>query len=160
MTIEDKVIAITGASSGIGEGTARLLAARGAKLMIGARRTDRLAALAEATCRVEELDMGDNGLGWPALGPVVMVRLAHLTELKCVAVLEQQCSHHRLCVLPTSLPPEVLVAIPGAVVMPEAHIPSSRPKPRFGTQRHRRRGRQGDWRGAEDEHDAHQPRVR
>ncbi len=46
MAIEDKVIAITGASSGIGEGTARLLAARGAKLMIGARRTDRLAALA------------------------------------------------------------------------------------------------------------------
>ncbi len=48
MAIEDKVIAITGASSGIGEGTARLLAARGAKLMLGARRTDRLAALAEA----------------------------------------------------------------------------------------------------------------
>ncbi|EJU08987.1 short-chain dehydrogenase/reductase SDR, partial [Sphingomonas sp. LH128] len=47
MAIEDKVIAITGASSGIGEGTARLLAARGAKLMLGARRTDRLAALAE-----------------------------------------------------------------------------------------------------------------
>ncbi len=47
MAIEDKVIAITGASSGIGEGAARLLAARGAKLMLGARRTDRLAALAD-----------------------------------------------------------------------------------------------------------------
>ncbi|KAK0366515.1 hypothetical protein LTR94_003087 [Friedmanniomyces endolithicus] len=47
MAIENKVIAITGASSGIGEGTARLLAARGAKLMLGARRTDRLAALAD-----------------------------------------------------------------------------------------------------------------
>lgn len=47
MAIENKVIAITGASSGIGEGTARLLAARGARLMLGARRTDRLAALAD-----------------------------------------------------------------------------------------------------------------
>ena len=42
----DNVILITGASSGIGEGITRLLAATGAKLMIGARRTDRLAALA------------------------------------------------------------------------------------------------------------------
>lgn len=45
MEIIDKVIAITGASSGIGEGTARLLAARGATLMLGARRTDRLEKL-------------------------------------------------------------------------------------------------------------------
>jgi len=46
MDIANKVIAITGASSGIGEGTARLLAARGAKVMLGARRTERLAAIA------------------------------------------------------------------------------------------------------------------
>jgi len=42
----DKVILITGASSGIGAGIARELGRAGAKLMLGARRTDRLAALA------------------------------------------------------------------------------------------------------------------
>lgn len=44
--ITGKVVAITGASSGLGEATARLLAKQGAKLVIGARRRDRLDALA------------------------------------------------------------------------------------------------------------------
>jgi NADP-dependent 3-hydroxy acid dehydrogenase YdfG len=43
--IASKVILITGASSGIGEATARHLAAQGARVVLGARRTDRLEKL-------------------------------------------------------------------------------------------------------------------
>jgi len=44
---QSKVVALTGASSGIGEATARELARAGMKLVVGARRTDRLQTLVE-----------------------------------------------------------------------------------------------------------------
>jgi len=45
--IKDKVVIITGASSGIGEATAKLLASKGAKVVLGARRADNLKRIAD-----------------------------------------------------------------------------------------------------------------
>jgi NADP-dependent 3-hydroxy acid dehydrogenase YdfG len=49
--IQGKVVVITGASSGLGDATARLLAAQGASVVLGARRVDRLQALVEDLAR-------------------------------------------------------------------------------------------------------------
>ncbi len=45
--IEGKVVVITGASSGLGEATARLLSAQGASVVLGARRVNRIQSLAD-----------------------------------------------------------------------------------------------------------------
>jgi NADP-dependent 3-hydroxy acid dehydrogenase YdfG len=45
--IKDRIVVVTGASSGLGEATARLLSAQGATVVLGARRVDRLQSLAK-----------------------------------------------------------------------------------------------------------------
>ena len=66
--IKDKVVVIAGASSGIGEATAKLLAGKGAKVVLAARREEKLKSLAEeiqaaggqAVCRVTDVTVADD----------------------------------------------------------------------------------------------------
>ncbi|MDQ1042549.1 SDR family oxidoreductase [Streptomyces sp. V4I2] len=62
LSLHGKIVAITGASGGIGEATARLLAGRGAAVVLAARRSERIDAIAQdireeggraATCVVD-----------------------------------------------------------------------------------------------------------
>ena len=73
--IAGKVVVITGASSGLGEAAARKLAKLGAKLVLGARRVDRLNALAK------ELSLGKD-----AIVPTDVTKLADVQRLVDQAV--------------------------------------------------------------------------
>ncbi|MBX2829679.1 MAG: SDR family oxidoreductase [Rhodospirillales bacterium] len=70
--VENKTIIITGASSGIGEASAKLLAQRGAKVVLGARRTERLDQIAT------EIE---------AAGGTVMTRAVDVTDGESVEAL-------------------------------------------------------------------------
>lgn len=65
MSMTGKIVLITGASSGIGEGIARELAAAGASVLLGARRVDKLEQIAAdiretgGTVEVRALDVTD-----------------------------------------------------------------------------------------------------
>lgn len=67
LNVENKVIAITGASSGIGEATAKLLAQNGAKVVLGARRAEKLEKIVEeirasgGTAEFKALDVSNRG---------------------------------------------------------------------------------------------------
>lgn len=76
MTIVNKVVAITGASSGIGKATAMLLAARGALVVLGARRAEALASIAA------EIEMAG---GRAAYLPTDVSRRADLEALVALA---------------------------------------------------------------------------
>jgi NADP-dependent 3-hydroxy acid dehydrogenase YdfG len=75
--IEGKVVAITGASSGIGEATALLLAERGARVVLGARRIERLDRIAR--------EIGDRG-GAAVTRRIDVARRADLDRLVATAV--------------------------------------------------------------------------
>ncbi len=76
-TIKDKVVAITGASSGIGKAIALLLAEKGAKVVLGARRVDELEKIVK--------DIADAGR--EAIYSVTDVkRRADLTQLVAIAL--------------------------------------------------------------------------
>ena len=100
--LNNKVVLITGASSGIGEGTARQLAANGARVVLGARRTERLEAIAAdiekagGAVRLRRLDVTDRedveafaAFAERAFGPIdVLVNNAGVMPLSPLSALK------------------------------------------------------------------------
>jgi len=72
MDVKGKVIVVTGASSGIGEATARQFAKEGAKVVLAARRLDRLESLAQEI----------NAMGTGAETLVVQADLSKLEDIQ------------------------------------------------------------------------------
>lgn len=104
LEIVGKVVAITGASSGIGEATALLLAERGAKLVLGARRSDRLEAVAAR--------IAASG-GEAAYAPTDVKRrgdLSNLVQLACGRYGKLDVLVNNAGIAPTSLLDELRVA--------------------------------------------------
>ena len=73
LSLQGKVVAITGASTGIGEAATLLLAERGAQVVLGARQEKRLQALATrieaqggAACYARTVTILPRWCGWPA----------------------------------------------------------------------------------------------
>lgn len=77
MTEENKVVVITGASSGIGEATAKLLASKGHKVVLAARRLDRLEEIAKDIEKAE---------GQVAIQQTDVTQLAEVEALASAAI--------------------------------------------------------------------------
>ena len=90
--IKDKVVIITGASSGLGEATARRLAKNGAKLMLAARREERLKELVAdiqkdgGTAKYEVIDVTNKSqVEAGVFQAIPTFRQAKLKHLICVS---------------------------------------------------------------------------
>ncbi len=102
-TASSKVILVTGASSGIGEATARLLAAQGHRLVIGARRVERIEAVA-AEIREEGGDVRASALDVTSLASFQSFARVALDEFGRIDVLVNNAG-----VMPLSMVAELRV---------------------------------------------------
>ena len=95
-SLSEKVIVIMGASSGIGEATARLLARKGAKLVIAARRQERLIAikkeLPEATILVQQADVTKE----EEVQRVIKLTMENMDELMFFLTMQELCQRRLL----------------------------------------------------------------
>ena len=89
--IQDKVVVITGASSGIGHSTAKALAKKGAKIVAGARRLDRLESLKK--------EITDDG------GEITICETDVTKKTDCDNLVKQALDKYGTCLLYTSPSP-------------------------------------------------------
>jgi NAD(P)-dependent dehydrogenase (short-subunit alcohol dehydrogenase family) len=95
--ITDKVVVITGASSGIGESAARLLAAQGVQVVLGARRSNRIDTVVQEISAAggkasDLLPMRRSALKWkPSSKGPSTVSAASM----CSSITSELCPSHR-----------------------------------------------------------------